>query len=176
MLLQCLSSTSGEKSEGSRFSFSLWWLPPCSVRKENLPTKITSFALWGGSWTWFMSDQKLPYAVCSSMPFLVLQCLPGWWNWVGRIGKCLRRQSSNVHPSRYYCSIVESRTSQLPLDPGQSVKTISTVVSVVSHLMFQHLWEHFVTVGSWVHCTGTHPAAILLFLLKCFYWVKRESL
>lgn len=30
----------------------------------------------------------------------------------------------------------QSRTSQLSLDTGQSVKTISTPVSVVSHLMF----------------------------------------
>lgn len=131
MLLQCLNSTCGEKSEVSRFSFSLWWLPPCSVRKENLSSKITSFALGGGSWAWFMSDQKLPYAVCSSMPFLVLQCLPGWWNWVGRIEKCLRRQWGSLHPSRYYRSTVESRTSQLHLDPGQSVKTISTLVRLV---------------------------------------------
>lgn len=123
-----------QKVAGSLFLFggSL----PCSVRKENLPSKIPSFALWGGTWTRLMLDQKLPYAVCSSMPFLVLQCLPGWWDWVGRIEKCLRRQSESWHPSRYYCNMVESRTSQLSLDTDQSVKTISTPVSVVSHLMF----------------------------------------
>lgn len=150
MLLQCLNCTSEGKSEGSRFSFSLWWLPPYSVRKENLPSKIPSFALWGGTWTRLMLDQKLPCAVCSSMPFLVLQCLPGWWDWVGRIGKCLRRQSESWHPSRYYCNMVESRTSQLSLDTGQSVKTISTPVSVVSHLMFYCPWGCSVFVGSWV--------------------------
>lgn len=43
-------------------------------------------------------------------------------------------EAGSIHPSPYYCSRVESRASQL--DPGQSVKTISTLVSVVSHLMF----------------------------------------
>lgn len=45
-------------------------------------------------------------------------------------------ETESRHPSCYYCNMIESRTSQLSLDTGQSVKTISTPVSVVSHLMF----------------------------------------